>query len=184
MGCAPDSGPGGAKVKKPGAGYSEMKSGMKALFLAGNMVDADFKSGFIIVQASHMTPLAEKADLVLPLAALYEKQGTIVNTYGAIKAVIQAQQTAGEAKDGVEIASEISSAMSKTKGFKTKDIVSAAKKVKTGKLGADAFNPVSAKAAKPYGISANALVTAMNTGLLAGSGVAAVMAIKQPVLQK
>ena len=93
-------GPGAAKAKKAGKGYREMKSGMKALFVAGNMIDADFKSDFIIVQASHMTPLAEKADLVLPMAALYEKQGTIVNTYGTAKTVTQVQQAAGEVKDG------------------------------------------------------------------------------------
>ncbi len=32
MGCGPDRGPGAAKVKKAGKGYSEMKSGMKALY--------------------------------------------------------------------------------------------------------------------------------------------------------
>ncbi len=139
MGCVPDRGPGAAKVKKAGKGYSEMKSGMKALYVAGSVADMDFKSDMLIVQASHMTPLAEKADLVLPMAALYEKQGTIVNTYGVIKTVSQAQQTAGEAKDGVEIAAEISSAISKTKAFKTKDIAAAVKKMKAGKLGAGSY---------------------------------------------
>ncbi len=67
-----------------------------------------------------MTALAEKADLVLPMTALYEKHGTVMNTYGAVKTVAPVQQPAGDAKDGVEIASEISAAMSKTKAFKRK----------------------------------------------------------------
>jgi predicted molibdopterin-dependent oxidoreductase YjgC len=184
MGCVPDRGPGAAHVKKAGKGYSEMKSGMKALYLAGNMVDADFKSDFIIVQASHITPLAEKADLVLPMAALYEKKGTIVNTYGMLKTVAQAQQPAGEAKDGAEIASAISAAVSKTKAFTPRDITAAVRKVKAKKPGAGSFKPVTAKAAKPYGISATVLIMAMNQGMLSGSGVAKVMVARQPALQK
>ncbi len=184
MGCVPDRGPGAAKVKKAGKGYSEMKSGMKALYIAGNVGDADFKSDMLIVQASHMTALAEKADLVLPMTALYEKQGTVMNTYGAVKTVAPVQQPAGEAKDGVEIASEISAAVSKAKAFKSKDIAAAVKKVKTGKLGAGSFKPVDAAAAKPYAVYASVLILAMNQGLLGGSGVSKVLVIKQPVLQK
>jgi len=184
MGCVPDRGPGAAKVKKAGKGYAGMKSGMKALFIAGSVADMDFKSDMLIVQASHMTPLAEKADLVLPMASLYEKQGTIVNTYGMVKAVAQAQQPAGEAKSGIEIAADISALVSKAKAFKTKDIIAAIKKVKAAKQGAGAFKPVVAKAAKPYAVYASALIMSMNQGLLSGSGVSRVMVVKQPVLQK
>jgi len=157
---------------------------MKALFIAGNVAESDFKSDMLIVLADHMTALSEKADIVLPLAALYEKHGTIVNTYGAVKAVAQAQQPAGEARDGAEIAAEISAAMSKTKAFKVKDAVAGAKKVKAGKPGAGSFKPVAAKTAKPYAVNASELLMAMNKGLLAGSGVSKVIAIKLPVLQK
>jgi predicted molibdopterin-dependent oxidoreductase YjgC len=178
MGCVPGT------SKKAGKGYSEMKSDTKALFIAGPVADNDFKSDMLIVQASHMTALAEKADLVLPMTALYEKQGTIVNTYGRIKAVVQAQAPAGEAKDGEEIAAELSAAISKTKAFKAKEMIAAAKKVKSGKVGAGAFKPVAAKAAKPYAINASTLLGAMNQGLLAGSGVSKVMTVTQPALQR
>ncbi|MGE5172913.1 MAG: molybdopterin-dependent oxidoreductase [Betaproteobacteria bacterium] len=178
MGCVPGS------SKKAGKGYDEMKSGTKALFIAGPAADKGFKSDMLIVQASHMTELAEKADLVLPMTALYEKQGTIVNTYGMVKAVVRAQAPAGEAKDGAEIAAEISEAISKAKAFKAKDMIALAKKVKPGKVGAGAFKPVSAKAAKPYAIYASELLAAMNQGLLAGSGVSKVMAVQQPALHK
>jgi predicted molibdopterin-dependent oxidoreductase YjgC len=171
MGCLSDMEPGFAAVKKAGKSYSEMKSGMKALFIAGNVPDADFKADFIIVQASHANALTQKADLVLPMTALYEKQGTIVTTYGRQKVFAQAQPPAADIKDGVETAAEVSAAVSKTKAFKAKDVASLVKKAKAGKLGAGAFKPVKAAAAKPYGISTTALLMAMNQGLLSGSAV-------------
>jgi predicted molibdopterin-dependent oxidoreductase YjgC len=184
MGCVPDMGPGAVKMKKAGKGYNEMRSGMKVLYVAGNVGDADFKSDMIIVQASHMTPFAEKADLVLPMAALYERQGTVINTYGTVKTVAPVQQPAGDAKDGAEIAADISAAVSKTKAFKAKDIIAAVKKVKAGKLVAGSFSPVAAKASKPNAIYASALIMAMNQGLLSGSGVSKVLVVKQPTLQR
>jgi NADH dehydrogenase/NADH:ubiquinone oxidoreductase subunit G len=184
MGCLSDMGPGFAKIKKTGKSYSEMKSGMGALFIAGNVPDADFKAGILIVQASHANALTEKADLVLPMNALYEKQGTIINTYGRHKTVARAQQAAGEVKDGVEIVEAISAAISKTKAIKAKDVAALVKKAKAGKLGTGALNPVKAAAAKPYGISATMLLMAMNRALLSGSAVKKVIEAKQPVMQK
>ena len=175
MGCLPD---------KKGKSYSEMKSGMKALYIAGNVPDADLKADFIIVQTSHANALTQKADLVLPMTALYEKHGTIVNTYGVQKTFGQAQQPAGEIKDGVEITAEISAAVSKTKAFKAKEIASLVKKVKAGKLGAGAFNPVKAAAAKPYGISGAVLLLTLNRGLLSGSGVIKVIEVRETVTSR
>jgi anaerobic selenocysteine-containing dehydrogenase len=131
-----------------------------------------------------MTPFAEKADLVLPMTALYERQGTVMNTYGMIKTVAPVMQPAGEAKDGVEIAADISAAASKMKAFKAKDITTAVKKVKAGKIAAGSFSPVTAKASKPYAIYASVLIMAMNQGLLTGSGVSKVLVVKQPTLQR
>jgi predicted molibdopterin-dependent oxidoreductase YjgC len=184
MGCLPDRGPGFAELKKKGKGYAEMKSGMKALYIAGNVPDSDFKSEFTVVQTSHMTPLAEKADLVLPLSALYEKQGTIMNIYGNQKSFAAAQKPAGAAKDGVETASEIAAAMSKTKAFTAKDAAASAKKVKPGKAAAGSLTPVAVKAAKAHAVSATALLRAMNQGMLSGSGVVKVLVVKQPALQR
>ena len=184
MGCQADRDAGYAKIKKTGNGYGEMKSGKKALLVAGTVPDADFKSDFTVVLASHMNAAASKADLVLPLASLYERQGTIVNIYGETKTVVQAQTPAGEAKDGVEIAAELSQVISKTKGFKAKDIAAAVKKVKTGKSGAPSFQPVAAKTVKSMPVSTSALLRAMNEGMLSGSGVAKVMTVQQPELKK
>jgi NADH dehydrogenase/NADH:ubiquinone oxidoreductase subunit G len=184
MGCQSDREPGFAKVKKAGSGYSDMKTGMKALLVAGAVPDADFKSDFTVVLASHMAGLAEKADVVLPLAALYEKQGTIVNIYGMSKAADRTQACAGEAKDGAEIAAELSQAISKTKGFTVKDVVSAIKKVKTGKLAAASFKPVEAKAVNAAAVSASVLLKAMNEGMIDGSGIAKILVAKESALRK
>jgi NADH dehydrogenase/NADH:ubiquinone oxidoreductase subunit G len=184
MGCLSDMGPGFAKVKKTGKSYTEMKSGMGALFIAGNIPDTDFKADVMIVQASHENALTEKADLVLPMNALYEKQGTIVTTYGLQKVFAQAQRVAGDVKDGVEIAETISAAISKTKAIKAKDVAALVKKAKAGKLGAGALKPVKAAAAKPYGMSATILLMAMNQGLLSGSTIIKVIEVKQAVMQK
>jgi predicted molibdopterin-dependent oxidoreductase YjgC len=184
MGCTPDQGPGAASVKKVGKGYQEMKSGMKALYLAGNMVHTDFKADFLIVQASHMTPSAEKADIVLPMTAFYESQGTIVNTYGTMKTVARAQRPVGLVKDGVAIISEMAAVMSKATAFEEKDIIAAVSKVKAGKFTAGSFNPVKATAATPYGISSTVLLATMHQGLLSSSTVAQVMTVKEGVLQR
>jgi NADH dehydrogenase/NADH:ubiquinone oxidoreductase subunit G len=184
MGCQPDREPGHAAAKKAGKGYGSMKSGMKALMIAGAIPDADVKSDFTVVLASHLTGIAEKADVVLPITALYERQGTIVNTYGNIKSATAAQAVTGDAKDGADIIAELSQLISKTKGFKLKDVASGAKKVKAGKLGAAAFKPVAAKTVKSAAQSTSALLMAMNQGLLSGSAVSKVLAVKQAVLQK
>jgi predicted molibdopterin-dependent oxidoreductase YjgC len=181
MGCLPAEG--SAKTKKAGKGYNEMKSGMKALMIAGNVPDSDFKSDFLIVLASHLSPLAEKADLVLPLAALYEREGTIVNIYGTQKSFTPVQMTEDLAKDGADIAAEISQAVSKTKGFELKDVAAAVKKMKAGKIGAGSFKPAAVKTVKAQAASASALLSAMNQGMLSGSAVAKVMVVREPSLK-
>lgn len=182
MGCLPDLGPGFTHLKKAGKGYADMKSGMKTLVLAGPVPEEDFKAEFLIVLASHMTDLAKKADIVLPLAALYEKQGTIVNTYGIKKEFSAAIDAAGLAKDGAEIAAELSLIISKTKGFKAKDAVSGAKKVKAGKPAAGGFKPAKAEAARPKARPGSSLLQALNAGLLASSRVSKVIIQAEPVL--
>ncbi len=180
-GCLPDLGAGFAKVKTVGKGYGDMKSGMKALFVAGPTPDANLKADFLVVAVSHMTPLAEKADVVLPLSALYERGGTIVTTYGREKTFTQAQESEGVAKDGADIAAELSLAISKTKGFKVKDVTAAVKKLKAAKLSAAAFKPVAAKAVKAAPVSTSAMLAALNQGMLAQSAVAKVLVPQSPV---
>jgi predicted molibdopterin-dependent oxidoreductase YjgC len=184
MGCRPDMGPGYASVKKAGNGYREMKTGMKALMISGAVPDADFKSDFIVVLASHMTGLAEKADVVLPLTSLYEKHGTIINTYGTAKTAAQAQVAPGDAKDGAVISAELSQMISKTKGFTVKDVAAAVKKIKAGKPGASSFKPVKAKPVQSAAVSASNLLMAMNQGMISGSGIARVIVVTDAAVRK
>jgi predicted molibdopterin-dependent oxidoreductase YjgC len=178
-GCFPDLGPGFAGLKKAGKGIQEMRSGMKALMVAGAVPDADFKSDFLIVQSSHLTPLAEKAAVVLPMTSLYEREGTILNTYGKQKTLSAAQDAEGVAKDGAEIAAELSLMVSKPKGFTRKDVTGAVRKLKSGKLSAASFKPVAAKAGKPVAVSASALLAAMNQEMLAESAVLQVLVVRE-----
>jgi NADH dehydrogenase/NADH:ubiquinone oxidoreductase subunit G len=184
MGCMPDRGPGNSAIKKAGSGYREMKTGMKALMIAGAVPDADFKSDFTVVLASHLTGLAEKADVVLPLVSLYEKHGTIVNTYGTTKTVIPAQVAAGDAKDGATIAAELSQLINKAKGFSVKDVAAAVKKVKAVKPGAASFKPVPAKGVKSAALSTSALIKNINQGMLSSSGLTKVMVDVESTLQR
>jgi predicted molibdopterin-dependent oxidoreductase YjgC len=183
MGCLSDLGPGFAKVKKAGKNYSEMRSGMKALFVAGS-VPEDLMADFLVVQASHLDALAEKADVVLPMTALYERGGTIVNTYGKQKTFAPAQDPEGVAKDGADIAAELSLVLSKAKGFTMKDVTAAAKKAKAAKPAAAAFKPVAAKAGKPASESTTALLMALNAGLLAQSAVKKVLVVQETVAKR
>ena len=175
MGCLPDLGPGFAKVKKAGKGYGDIRSGMKALFVAGNVPDGDLKADFLVVQTSHLDAVAEKADVVLPMAALYERGGTIITTYGKQKTFAPVQDPEGTAKDGADIAAELSLVLSKTSGFTVKDVTAAVKKIKAAKGAVGAFKPVAAKAMKTAAVSTSSLLAALNAGMLAQSGVKKVL---------
>ena len=157
-----------------------MKSGMKALFVAGP-VPGDVKADFLVVQTTHMDVLAEKADVVLPMAALYEREGSIINLYGKQKTLNPAQDPQGVAKDGADIAAELSLVISKTKGFKVKDVTAEAKKTKSPKPAAASFKPVTAKAVKAASESTTEILMALNAGLLAQSAVKNVLVVKESV---
>ncbi|MDA8099394.1 MAG: molybdopterin-dependent oxidoreductase [Nitrospiraceae bacterium] len=174
-GCHPDLAPGFAKVKKTGQGYREMLVGAKAALVAGPLADGNLKADFLVVMTSHMSPLAEKADVVLPMTALYERDGSITNVYGVQKSFAAAKDPEGVAKNGAEIAAELSLVMSKTKGFKMKDVEAAVKKLKAGKQSAASFKPVAAKGANAAAVSATAMLSAMNAGMLAESAVKKVL---------
>ncbi len=183
-GCLPELGAGFTKIKKAGKGYNEMKSGMKALFIAGPAAESTIKADFLVVAASHMTSLAEKADVVLPLSALYEREGTIITTYGNQKTLSPAKESEGVAKDGAESVAELSLTISKTKGFKVKDVSAALKKLKAGKLAAASFKPVVAKVVKAEPVSSSAMLAAMNQGMLAQSAVSKVLVDLTAVAQQ
>ena len=79
---------------------------LKALYIVGsNPVDrygldpAALKDAFVIVQDMFLTETAALADVVLPVANLYEKSGTVTNTYGDLQLVKKAADRAGVRTD-------------------------------------------------------------------------------------
>ena len=57
------------------------------------------KSTFLVVQDLFLTETARMADVVLPAASLYEKSGTVTNTFGDVQLVKKAADRAGVKPD-------------------------------------------------------------------------------------
>jgi len=60
------------------------------------------KAGFLVVQDMFLTETAQQADVVLPAACAYEKNGTVTNTSGEVQRLTRAINTMG-AKTDLEI---------------------------------------------------------------------------------
>jgi NADH-quinone oxidoreductase subunit G len=71
---------------------------------------AALKSTFVVVQDIFLTASAALADVVLPSASLYEKSGTVTNTYGDVQLTKKAADRAG-VKPDFEIIVRIAGAM-------------------------------------------------------------------------
>jgi NADH-quinone oxidoreductase subunit G len=63
---------------------------------------AQRRAGFLVVQDMFLTETAQLADIVLPAASAYEKNGTFTNTTGEVQRVKRAIETMG-AKPDLEI---------------------------------------------------------------------------------
>jgi NADH-quinone oxidoreductase subunit G len=79
---------------------------MAALYIVGDDpverlgVSAEgLRNTFVVVQDMFMTATAKLADVVLPTANLYEKSGTVTNTFGDLQQVKKAADTAGVRSD-------------------------------------------------------------------------------------
>jgi NADH-quinone oxidoreductase subunit G len=124
MGLFPDLLPGYVPVSTPGAfaeypglpqetgkSISEMfeaaaEGALRALLVVGaNPVSAAgvnpdaLKNTFLVVQDIFLTETAALADVVFPSASLYEKTGTITNTYGDVQLAKKAADRAGVKPD-------------------------------------------------------------------------------------
>ena len=64
-----------------------------------NVDPASLKNTFVVVQEMFLTETAQIADVVLPAANLYEKAGTVTNTYGDLQLVKKAGDRAGVRSD-------------------------------------------------------------------------------------
>jgi len=97
---------------KPGMDWREMCDAagmgkMSALLMVGSnpmeslgLVNSNpFKNTFVIVQDIFLTETAAIADVIFPAASLYEKTGTVTNTYGDVQLVKKAADRAGVKPD-------------------------------------------------------------------------------------
>ncbi len=107
-------------------------SGVKVLFtlLGEQKIDDQFvsknvdKKAFVIAQASFVSPLTERADVVLPTAIWSERSGSLTNTEGRILKVNKAIEPKGEAKPDWEVLSLLANKLGKKLGA-TLDEISA-----------------------------------------------------------
>jgi NADH-quinone oxidoreductase subunit G len=91
---------------------------------------AALKNTFVVVQDLFLTETAALAHVVLPAASLYEKSGTVTNTYGDIQMVRKAADRAG-VKPDFEILVRLAGAI----GVDVSTLVPFGKRGTTGDLG-------------------------------------------------
>ena len=98
---------------------------------AGSAVQAShLKNTFVVVQDLFLTETAALADVVLPAASLYEKSGTVTNTYGDLQLVKKAADHAGVKPDF-----EILVRLAETMGANVKKLVPFGRSGVTADLG-------------------------------------------------
>jgi NADH-quinone oxidoreductase subunit G len=106
MGLTPELLPGYQPSERPGMRIHEMlEADLSVLWVVGANPyrgPGAGKAGFLVVQDMFLTETALLADVVLPAACAYEKNGTITNTTGEVQRLKRAVQTMG-AKPDLEI---------------------------------------------------------------------------------
>ena len=106
MGVAAELLPGYEPVPEPGMRVDEMIAApLDVLWVVGaNPLKGGTarQAGFLVVQDLFLTETAEQADVVLPAASAYEKNGTVTNVTGEVQKLKQAIRTMG-AKPDLEI---------------------------------------------------------------------------------
>jgi NADH-quinone oxidoreductase subunit G len=108
MGLTPELLPGYTPSEQPGMHAGEMiAADLSVLWVVGSNPYkgahvAEKKAGFLVVQDMFLTETARQADVVLPAACAYEKNGTITNVSGEVQRLKRAVNTMG-AKPDLEI---------------------------------------------------------------------------------
>ncbi len=88
----------------------------------GDVLTKVDKTTFVIAQASFLSPLTNRADVVLPTAIWSERGGSITNTEGRIQKVNKAVEPKGEAKADWEIISLLAGKLGKKLGASLDEI--------------------------------------------------------------
>jgi NADH-quinone oxidoreductase subunit G len=105
MGLTPELLPGYKASGAPGMTVEEMRSieHIDALWVVGanplKEGPLTSKFAFVVVQDMFMTETAERADVILPAASAYEKNGTVTNVCGEIQKLVRAASTIGTKPD-------------------------------------------------------------------------------------
>ena len=94
--------------------------------LEADMLKNVDKSAFVIAQASFVSPLTERADVVLPMAIWSERAGSLTNTEGRVLKVNKAVEPKGEAKQDWEVLSLLASKLGKKLGASLDEVSSKA----------------------------------------------------------
>jgi NADH-quinone oxidoreductase subunit G len=106
MGLTPELLPGYQPSGQPGMRLHEMiEADLNVLWVVGANPfknGAAKKAGFLVVQDLFLTETAGQADVVLPAACAYEKNGTVTNVTGQVQRLKRAIETMG-AKPDLEI---------------------------------------------------------------------------------
>jgi NADH-quinone oxidoreductase subunit G len=106
MGLAAEVLPGFVPSNQPGMTVDEMRDGsLDVLWVVGAnplKAGAQRKAGYVVVQDLFLTETAAQADVVLPAASAYEKNGTVTNVTGEVQRLKKAIETMG-AKPDLEI---------------------------------------------------------------------------------
>ncbi|MDX1979007.1 MAG: NADH-quinone oxidoreductase subunit NuoG [Bryobacteraceae bacterium] len=107
MGLLPDLGPGFKPVSEPGMALPEMMAAaeLDVLWVVGAnpLSRYELKSNaFVVVQEMFLTETAMRADVLLPAASAYEKNGTLTSGTGEVQKLHAAARTMG-AKPDLEI---------------------------------------------------------------------------------
>jgi NADH-quinone oxidoreductase subunit G len=102
MGLLPDLGPGYRQLHtQPGIPMPEMLADptMDVLWVVGENPGPAASKAFVVVQDMFLTETAALADVVLPSASAYEKNGTVTNVCGEVQQLKRAVQTMGTKPD-------------------------------------------------------------------------------------
>ncbi len=109
MGILPDLLPGYRSVREqglePGLNYDQMLAApdLAALWVVGaNPLSRQrlaASDGFVVVQDLFLTETAQRADVVLPAASAYEKNGTVTNVCGDVQKLSRGAKTMGVKSD-------------------------------------------------------------------------------------
>lgn len=127
---------------------------------SGTRPDVDF----LIVQNTHLTPLAKQADVVLPSTAILESDGTIVDYLGRLKKVQKAVEPPGEAKTHREIFIKLAKALGSTMKAPIETEIKKAAKVKKAEASLAPF-----KKQEGYDVDPLEMIESLNFTILNGS---------------